>query len=57
MWELGRVKLEAFHKFKDSAEALKSVAKVLKGRVPKSLKSFLTTNIISREVQDTLMCK
>lgn len=51
-----RVKLEAFYKFKDSTDALKAVAKMLKGKVPKSLKSFLETNVVSREIQDTLMC-
>ena len=50
------MKLEAFYKFKDSTDALKAVAKMLKGKVPKSLKAFLETNVISREIQDTLMC-
>lgn len=49
------VKLEAFHKFKDSTEALKAVAKMLKGQIPKSLNSFLQENVISKEIQDTIV--
>ena len=50
------VKLEAFHKFKDSTVALKAVAKMLKGKIPKSLNDFLQKNVISKEIQDTILC-
>lgn len=50
------LKLEAFYKFEDSTEALKAVAKMLKGKVPSKLKSFLEENIITKEIQDTLIC-
>src|ERR1035437_1932568 len=50
------LKLEAFQKFKDSTEALKVVAKMLKGQIPKSLNAFLQENIISKEIQGTLIC-
>lgn len=51
-----RVKLEAFHKFADSTEALKAVAKMLKGKIPTSLKTFLDENVISKEIRDTIIC-
>ena len=50
------VKLEAFHKFKDSTEALKAVAKMLKGTIPKNLNAFLQENVVSKEIQETLIC-
>jgi nucleolar protein 58 len=51
------VKLAAMYKFKDSAEALKSVAKTIKGKMPKTLKKFLQENIISKEISDNLQCE
>lgn len=50
------VKLEAFQKFKDSTDALKATAKMLKGKIPKSLNEFLQKNVISKEIQDTIIC-
>lgn len=51
------VKLEAFQKFKDSTVALKTMAKILKGKIPKTLNDFLQKNVISKEIQDTIICK
>jgi hypothetical protein len=51
-----RLKLEAFYRFKDSTVALKAVAKLLKGKLPTSLKTFLTENVITKEIQDTIIC-
>ncbi len=51
------MKLKAFRKFKDSIEATKTYNKLLEGKLPKILKNFLTTNIISKEIQDKLYCK
>jgi nucleolar protein 58 len=53
---MARVKLKAFHKFEDSAEALKATAKIIDGKLPKDLKKFLKNNIISKEIQETLIC-
>lgn len=50
------VKLEAFQKFKDSTVALKAMAKILKGKIPKTLNDFLQKNVISKEIQDTIIC-
>eukprot|EP01017_Pseudomicrothorax_dubius_P041218 TRINITY_DN656_c0_g1_i2.p1 TRINITY_DN656_c0_g1~~TRINITY_DN656_c0_g1_i2.p1 ORF type:complete len:473 (-),score=150.89 TRINITY_DN656_c0_g1_i2:959-2377(-) len=46
--------LKAFYKFKDTKDALKATSKLIKGKIPKSLNSFLQKNIISQEVQDNL---
>jgi nucleolar protein 58 len=51
------VKLHAFKKFKDTSEAVKSLADFLEGNLPKDLKSFLKKNIISKEIQESLLCK
>ena len=40
------VKLKAFKKFKDTKEAMKSVEKLLKGEISKTLKKFLEKNIV-----------
>jgi nucleolar protein 58 len=40
------VKLKAFKKFKDTKEAMKSVEKLLKGDLSKTLKKFLDKNIV-----------
>lgn len=50
-------KLHAFKKFKDTAEAVKSLTKLSNGEVPKDLKKFLKKNIISKEISDKLLCK
>ncbi|EGR29221.1 hypothetical protein IMG5_160580 [Ichthyophthirius multifiliis] len=48
------VNLVAFQKFKDTTDAIKSTSKLIKGKVPKKLKKFLQTNLISQEIQDRL---
>lgn len=40
------VKLKAFAKFKDTKDAMKSVEKLMKGKVSKGLKKFLSKNIV-----------
>ena len=40
------VKLKAFKKFKDTKEAMKSVEKLVKGELSKTLKKFLEKNIV-----------
>lgn len=49
------VKLKAFKKFKDTEEAMKSVKKLLSGKVSKTLQKFLEKNIIQKEIQEELM--
>eukprot|EP00825_Cyclidium_porcatum_P042356 TRINITY_DN577_c0_g1_i2.p1 TRINITY_DN577_c0_g1~~TRINITY_DN577_c0_g1_i2.p1 ORF type:complete len:514 (-),score=130.15 TRINITY_DN577_c0_g1_i2:293-1834(-) len=48
------IQLEAFQKFGDTEEALKATAKLINGKLPKSLKKFIKKNIISKEVQDEI---
>ena len=40
------VKLKAFKKFKDTKEAMKSVEKLLAGKMSKTLQKFLEKNIV-----------
>jgi nucleolar protein 58 len=40
------VKLKAFKKFKDTKDALKSVEKLVKGKLCKGLEKFLDKNIV-----------
>jgi nucleolar protein 58 len=40
------VKLKAFKRFSDTKDAMKSVEKLLKGEMSKSLKKFLEKNIV-----------
>ena len=40
------VKLKAFKKFKDTKEAMKSVEKLLVGKMSKTLQKFLEKNIV-----------
>jgi nucleolar protein 58 len=40
------VKLKAFKRFRDTKDAMKSVEKLLKGELSKSLKKFLDKNIV-----------
>jgi len=49
------VKLKAFKKFKDTKDAMKSVEKLLKGDLSKSLKKFLEKNIVQKGVEEALM--
>jgi len=46
--------LEDFHKFKSTADAFKSISKLMKGKIPKSLSKFLSKNIVERELEETL---
>jgi nucleolar protein 58 len=49
------VKLKAFKKFKDTKEAMKSVEKLLQGKVSKTLQKFLEKNIVQKEIEEELM--
>ena len=49
------VKLKAFKKFKDTKEAMKSVEKLLKGEMSKTLKKFLEKNIVQKGIEEALM--
>jgi nucleolar protein 58 len=49
------VKLKAFKKFSDTKEAMKSVEKLLQGKMSKTLQKFLEKNIIEKEIQEELM--
>jgi nucleolar protein 58 len=47
--------LKAFKKFKDTKDAMKSVEKLLQGKVSKTLQKFLEKNIIQKEIEEELM--
>jgi nucleolar protein 58 len=49
------VKLKSFVPFKDTKDAMKSVEKLMKGKVSKSLKKFLDKNIVQKEIEDELL--
>ena len=49
------VKLKAFTKFKDTKDAMKSVEKLLAGKVSKTLQKFLDKNIVQKEIEEELM--
>jgi nucleolar protein 58 len=49
------LKLKAFKKFKDTKEAMKSVEKLLKSDLSKTLKKFLDKNIVQKGVEEALM--
>jgi len=49
------VKLKAFKKFKDTKEAMKSVEKMIHGKVSKTLQKFLEKNIVQKEIEEELM--
>jgi nucleolar protein 58 len=49
------VKLKAFKKFKDTKEAMKSVEKLLQGKLSKTLQKFLEKNIVQKEIEEELM--
>lgn len=49
------VKLKAFKKFKDTKEAMKSVEKLLEGKMSKTLQKFLEKNIVQKEIEEELM--
>lgn len=47
--------MKAFKKFKDTKDAMKSVEKLLQGKVSKTLQKFLEKNIIQKEIEEELM--
>jgi nucleolar protein 58 len=49
------VKLKAFKRFKDTKDAMKSVEKLLKGELSKSLAKFLEKNIVQKGVEEALL--
>ena len=49
------VKLKAFKKFKDTKEAMKSVEKLLQGKISKTLQKFLEKNIVQKDIEEELM--
>ena len=49
------VKLKAFKKFKDTKDAMKSVEKLLSGKVSKTLQKFLEKNIVQKDIEEELM--
>ena len=51
----GVVKLKAFAKFKDTKDAMKSIEKLMKGKLSKALSKFLNKNIVQKEIEDTLL--
>ena len=50
------IELEAFKKFKDTENAVECFNKLNKGELPDDLKKFLKKNIISKNINDTLIC-
>jgi len=48
------LKLKAFRKFKDTREAMKSVAKLVNGELSKTLKKFLKKSIVQQGIEDQL---
>ena len=50
------VELEAFRKFKDTENAVNSLSKLNEGILPSDLKKFLQNNIVSKNIQKTLLC-
>ena len=49
------VKLKSFVPFKDTKDAMKSIEKLMKGKVSKGLKKFLNKNIVQKEIEDELI--
>ena len=47
--------MKAFVKFKDTKDAMKSVEKLLNGKVSKTLQKFLDKNIVQKEIEEELM--
>lgn len=48
------VKLKAFYKFEDTAEALAATSSLIESKMGKTLKSFLKTNMVKKEVTEEL---
>ena len=49
------VKLKAFMKFKDTKDAMKSIEKLMEGKVSKGLNKFLDKNIVQKGIEDELL--
>jgi nucleolar protein 58 len=49
------VKLKSFAKFKDTKDAMKSLEKIIAGKLSKSLSKFLTKHMVSKGVDDELL--
>jgi nucleolar protein 58 len=49
------VKLKAFVKFKDTKDAMKSIEKLMEGKMSKSLQKFLDKNIVQKGIEDELL--
>jgi nucleolar protein 58 len=48
------VKLKAFKKFKDTKDALKSVEKLMKGKLSKGLEKFLDKNLVHNGIEEEI---
>ncbi len=48
------MKLKAFYKFEDTAEALAATSSLIESKMGKTLKSFLKTNMVKKEVTEEL---
>jgi nucleolar protein 58 len=48
------VKLQGFYKFSDTTDALAGATAAVEGKLAKSLKKFLQTNIVDKAVKDEL---
>jgi len=48
------VKLKAFYKFEDTVEALAATSALVESKMGKTLKSFLKSNIVKKELTDEL---
>jgi nucleolar protein 58 len=47
--------LKAFKKFKDTKDAMKSVEKLIEGKMSKTLQKFLEKNIVQKEIEEELL--
>ena len=45
------MKLKAFHKFDDTAEAVQSATALVEGKLSSGMKKFLKKNIVAKELQ------
>merc|ERR1740133_265156 len=48
------VKLKAFHKFEDTAEAVQSATALVEGKLSSGMKKFLKKSVVSKELKDQL---
>jgi nucleolar protein 58 len=51
----GVVKLKSFAKFKDTKDAMKSLEKLMQGKLSKSLSKFLDKHIVQKGIEDELL--